>query len=229
MYRKSIAQLLEVQSKTTATNYNAHLRNIGNRRMGELLKVLLQSVDKLEYEFKEIPQLQTNYSIPPVLCHMDLQPQNMILGRRIGLSHVAGEKDDEMPSILSVLDWEETCYADPRFELLLLCRKVLANRKQADKLWEYYSNVMQERYNLDKCFFGPLEPWLKLETVHSVITLCLQEMDLQKGGRNPWERSRDLWFKISRELRRLVNLGWEFCDGIDGINGDVMMIPYERD
>ena len=200
LYRDCISRLLDGQ-KTLAKD------DFCGKRMDMLIQLLIESVNRLESESNEIPHLQLDHNIPPVLCHMDLQPQNMILCRR----PTPMDSDDGIPLIMSVLDWEEACYSDPRFELLLLCRKVVANRSQADTLWSYYSNSMQERYRLGIDYFGPIEPWLKLETVHSVITLSMQGMDLQEGGRNPWERKPDLWDKISRELSRLVELGWDFC------------------
>ena len=59
---------------------------------------------------------------------------------------------------------------------------------------------------------GPIEPWLRLETVHSLCTLLLQAMDFLGGGRSPWETKPDLWGKIDRERQRLVKMGWLFCD-----------------
>eukprot|EP00970_Alexandrium_tamarense_P013491 scaffold3435_cov249-Alexandrium_tamarense.AAC.3 len=67
---------------------------------------------------------------------------------------------------------------------------------------------------------GPLEPWLKLETVHSLCTLMLQGTDLLGGGRNPWETKPDLWGKIDRERQRLVNMGWSFCEKLHLNNFD---------
>ena len=130
-----------------------------------------------------------------VLVHMDCQPQNMIFHRSENETHVA-----------SVLDWEEAAYADPRFELILLGRKVCANRAQANMIWKTYEDECQT--------LGDIEPWLRLETMHSIITLVLQSMNLAAGGRNPWETQPDLWGKIERELHRLVGLGWEFCTEI---------------
>jgi hypothetical protein len=104
------------------------------------------------------------------------------------------------------LDWEEAAFADPRFELLLLCRKVCANRSQADEVWKVY------REELPQPNLGSVEPWLKLETVHSLTTLLLQSMDLLGGGRNPWETKPDLWGKIQREFYRLASSGWAFCN-----------------
>jgi aminoglycoside phosphotransferase (APT) family kinase protein len=86
---------------------------------------------------------------------MDCQPQNMIFYRSESETHVS-----------SVLDWEEAAYADPRFELILLGRKVCANREQADIIWKTYEDECQT--------LGDIEPWLRLETLHSIITLVLQ-------------------------------------------------------
>jgi len=46
------------------------------------------------------------------------------------------------PKVLSVFDWEDAAWADPRFDLILLCRKVCANRNQANVLWSEYANAM---------------------------------------------------------------------------------------
>jgi len=87
---------------------------------------------------------------------------------------------------------------DPRFELLLMCRKVLANHQQAQQLWDLY----QEQTGI---VLGELEPWLKLEAVHSLTTLLLQAC--AGGGRSPWEARAELWNKIQREFQRLVGSG----------------------
>jgi hypothetical protein len=85
----------------------------------------------------------------PVLVHLDLQPQNLKFGwcddngdekERKGSLH------QELPStqtsnkikVVAVLDWEDAAWADPRFEVLMLCRKVCANIDQADILWNEY-------------------------------------------------------------------------------------------
>jgi Phosphotransferase enzyme family len=130
-----------------------------------------------------------------VLVHMDCQPQNLIFRRCTGQA-----------SISSVLDWEEAAYADARFELLLMGRKVCANRKQANKIWESYENGCQ--------LLGDIEPWLRLEAIHSITTLTLQSLNLLGGGRNPWESNPDLWEKITRDFHRLIALGWEFCSDV---------------
>ena len=64
---------------------------------------------------------------------------------------------------------------------------------------------MGEKEFKTKSFIGPIDPWLKLETVHSLITLSMQGLNL--GGRSPWEGRPELWKKIIRELKRLVDLG----------------------
>lgn len=152
-------------------------------------------------------------NVPAVICHMDLQPQNMMLLKmRYAINDNLLSKSKiscfAVPQVASVLDWEEACYADPRFELLLICRKVVANRKQADCIWDHYSKVMKQRFNID---IGPLEPWLKLETIHSLLTLLMQSMNLLGGGRSPWEQKPDLKGKIEREFLRLAEMGWLFC------------------
>jgi hypothetical protein len=138
--------------------------------------------------------------LDPVLCHMDYQPQNLQFSAR-DPSHIS-----------AVLDWEEAAYGDPRFDLLLLGRKVCANEEQARTVWEEYNRTAWEesppgdadgtdRTSERPDRLGPLEPWLHLETVHSLASLLLQAAG--EGGRSPWETKPDLWGKIERELVRL--------------------------
>ena len=166
----------------------------------------------------------------PVLLHLDLQPQNLIF-----FHDVTTIQKPRMPRVFSVLDWEDAAWGDPRFDLVLVCRKVCANRDQADALWSEYANAstmagggggsggrfgesgndevsqpQKERTpnNMQTIprqgfFLGPIEPWLRLETVHSITTMLLQSIDLVNGGRNPWETKKDLWGKLEREFTRL--------------------------
>ncbi len=180
-----------------------------------LIDVISECIDTLQDESNNFSGIK---EMPSVLCHIDLQPQNMILCKNNFQND--SDDDDSIPTIFSVLDWEESCYADPRLELLLLCRKVVANRYQADALWERYELIMREYFGekiwqyrdcqRNESIIGSIEPWLKLETVHSVITMTIQGMNL--GGRNPWEEKPDLFDKISRELERLRSFGWKFCN-----------------
>jgi len=174
----------------------------------------------------------------PVLCHMDYQPQNLLFARYDAAAgsdddddddddnsddssdnHNNNDDDDDTSgvAVASVLDWEEAAYADGRFDLLLLCRKVCANAEQANSVWETY------RSELPAPRLGPIEPWLKLETVHSLLTLLLQYADSSSstdagggggggGGnsRSPWETRTDLRGKIEREFGRLKAAGWDF-------------------
>ena len=142
------------------------------------------------------------------------------------------------PAVFSVLDWEDAAWADPRFDLILLCRKVCANRDQANILWSNYarslttmskdnggdggsgndssstdegcSNTSSIRSKPDgstkkssQLKLGPIEPWLRLETIHSITAMLMQSMDFLKGGRSPWESKHDLWGKLQREFSRL--------------------------
>ena len=200
-----------------------------DKRTSFLLQMMDECINALGCEWEEydggIPP-----PLPPVLCHMDLQPQNLAFGHiesTNGFSCSNIESNDSSNhstndcSVVTVMDWEEACYADPRFELLLMCRKVLANHEQAEKLWQSYSRCVKQlstlftsksNKDIKQWEVGPLDPWLKLESVHSICTLLLQSMNLLGGGRSPWETKPDLWGKIDRERQRLVQLGWLFCD-----------------
>lgn len=168
-------------------------------RIKDILQILDSCIHGLTTEI-----LKINY-LPPALCHCDLQPQNAIFCReRQNLNHA--------PYIVSILDWEEAAIADPRFEIMLICRKVVANHEQARAVWNHYHHCLKMRFNDLANALGPLEPWLKLEGVHTLLTLCMQIMDMQGGGRNPWEQLTDLLEKINRELFRLETLGWKFCN-----------------
>lgn len=126
-----------------------------------------------------------------VLVHLDLQPQNLLFSWQQSNSQTTHASC----RVSSVLDWEDAAIADPRFELLLLGRKVCANREQAEQLWQHYMNKTDGD-------LGPLKPWLQLETTHSILTMLLQSMNMLNGGRNPWETTNDLWAKIEREITR---------------------------
>lgn len=146
-----------------------------------------QSMARLESGVARLAALQRLiHNLPPVLCHMDCQPQNLLFQQG---------NNGSLPRVASVLDWEEAAFADPRFELLLLGRKVCANLEQAQEIWREYQKAMPQDD------LGDLEPWLLLETVHSLTTLVLQALNL--GGRSPWETKPDLWGKIERECSRI--------------------------
>jgi len=180
-----MVQLYDRSHATMSTTLEQSDSN--DERLRRLLGVLGKCITKLKEHGSPNPD------ITPVLVHMDCQPQNLICYR----------SSSGTIAISTVLDWEEAAYADPRFELLLLGRKVCANREQAEVVWQ--------AYELDVQPLGPIEPWLRLETVHSITTLILQWMDLLAGGRKPWETKPDLWGKIEREVDRLILLGWDFC------------------
>jgi serine/threonine protein kinase len=123
-----------------------------------------------------------------VLVHMDLQPQNILFRK-------TQQNSEHRSTVVSVLDWEETAWADPRFELVLLCRKVCADREQANHIWNMYQKSMGDSVGI-----GNIQPWLELETVHSLTALLLQAT--ANGGRSPWEAQKDLFGKIEREFQR---------------------------
>lgn len=168
-----------------------------NTNWTKLLVVVLEQ--SILFLFEQAKQLK---KIPSVLVHCDLQPQNLMFYR------TARTSEKNIPDIACVLDWEEANFADPRFELLLICRKVCANMNQAHSVWEYYSTHIYDHFNVA---IGSIKPWMQLEGVHSVIQLLLQNCNLVGGGRNPWESKPDLVGKIDRELFRLSLLGMDFC------------------
>jgi hypothetical protein len=192
-----------------STNYC----NMNDGRTKTMLDTLQKCVTTLQDEWKS----STNSSLPPVLCHLDLQPQNLAFWHKAKIE--CTNHDATNCRVAAVMDWEEACYADPRFELILLCRKVLANREQAGVVWQFYSEQVQKWKHdiMSQCNkhedweVGPIEPWLKLECVHSLCTLIIQLLDSVGGGRSPWETKCDLIGKMERERRRLVMMGWTFC------------------
>ncbi|CAB9503673.1 expressed unknown protein [Seminavis robusta] len=187
LYQQEHVKMVQTTSATT---------NTGDPNLLAAIDVLGKAIHQLKTE-KPRP-------LPMVLCHMDCQPQNIIFAQQTDTTRA---NSNNHPRISSVLDWEEAALADPRFELLLLCRKVCANRTQAEQIWKAYQTESSS-FEL-----GPLAPWLALETVHSITSLLLQSMDLLGGGRTPWETKPDLWGKIQREIKRLVlEQGWDFCN-----------------
>jgi hypothetical protein len=202
LYRLALQRLSTAQQNSV---------RVDDERMDVLLQMMKECVDTLESHEWDVHDGRHPPFLPPVLCHMDLQPQNLTFfhDRKCDENHQYGNVHvSKHCSIASVMDFEEAAYADPRFEVLLICRKVLANIDQAQELWKSYSTHVKLRTMWD---VGPIEPWLRLETVHSLLTLMLQANDLLGCGRHPWETKPDLWGKIDRERRRLVAMGWSFC------------------
>jgi hypothetical protein len=154
-----------------------------SEKFARWISTLAQAIERLKLFSRSISPL------PAVLVHMDLQPQNLLMGK------IAKSKQ---LVVRSVLDWEDCALADPRFDLLMICRKVVANKTQAMAIWKHYE--VKTHRNL-----GPIEVWLQLETTHSITTLLSQKMNLLGGGRNPWETETDLWGKLERESQRLDN------------------------
>ena len=188
----------------------------------QIIHVWLQCVKQLRKESFQNGKPAIRM-LPPVLCHLDLQPQNIMF-----YNDKENTSSMEIPNIRCVLDWEEAAFADPRFELLLIGRKVCANLSQAEIVWEYYNNSMQSLLKSmgleDESFeLGKIYPWLKLEAVHSLLTMILQmgihvdTLHSQSGRGEMWETSTDLLNKINREFLRLASLGWTFCRGCNDI------------
>lgn len=202
------------------------------------IKLFIKCVQKLRQEETTKTMTKVISDLPPVLCHLDLQPQNLMFYDDYD-DFTKEEKEQKIPKIRSVLDWEEAAFADPRFELLLICRKVCCNYEQAQKVWTYYQQKMNECIRVsdfasppsDSFDLGVIDPWLKLEGLHSILTLLLQAniLDIDrrnedannvsmmedskstKGRGKTWETRIDLLEKIKREFYRLSYLGWDFC------------------
>ena len=229
--------ITKMPNHNVGSTYTAILKNAS-----QMLKTAIDTLYSDQVESSPMPNLG------PVLCHMDLQPQNLIFGAlprssvSSDVSRSSHEDNDiystltsSPPSkcqLLSVLDWEETAYADPRFELLLLCRKVCANREQADYIWQYYNDQINERlarYEGDhQIQLGSIIPWLKLEAMHSITTILLE--CVAGGGRgaaNPCLSNTigtaaskqqmvchngTVLAKMQREFQRLHALGFTFCN-----------------
>uniref|UniRef100_A0A7S4ANW8 Aminoglycoside phosphotransferase domain-containing protein n=1 Tax=Pseudo-nitzschia australis TaxID=44445 RepID=A0A7S4ANW8_9STRA len=203
-------------------------RDHGDSRLAECLQRLKLVLDGLESRVDAtiLPPLD------PVLVHMDLQPQNLIFCNPSASTNRSGTSNppSRFPAVFSVLDWEDAAWADPRFDLILLCRKVCANREQANVIWSDYERallvlasnndvknssttsianhggkgeIIEPNDKQQTRFLGSIELWLGLETVHSITTMLLQSLDLVNGGRNPWETKKDLWGKLQREFTRL--------------------------
>ena len=212
LYRDAYISMMKNLSTATVSNDIHKLSNnqSGSPRMKDCLERLNQLLIVLESNVAAVNTL------PPALVHMDLQPQNLIFCKSDDESKNNG--NDNTISIFSVLDWEDTGWADLRFDLLLLCRKVCSNRNQAENIWSEYETSMnmmvaaQQQQQQNPVSLGLIDPWLQLETVHSITTMLLQSMDLLNGGRNPWETKTDLWGKLEREFIRWDN---KHCDGID--------------
>ena len=253
---RMIHQYCQLQKQTYPCNTD---NNGEQQRYHDALNELQKAIQQLQEYAKTIPPW------PPVLVHLDLQPQNIFMTSQkvqtMDINHTTTTKTTKTTAMImttkrndalrarptklqrirTVLDWEDATWADPRFDLLLMGRKVMANYNQAELLWNWYeiqwSNYhdnnhqkqqqqqqeqqQQEEEQEEEAShsepslsfssssspgtqkLGNMEPWLYLETTHSVTTLLLQSMNLLGGGRNPWETSLDLWGKVERELIRL--------------------------
>lgn len=209
-YHDMIAVYRDALERLSTAHHHA-TKVVDDERMDTLLQMMEKCVDALEHEWDDDENGRPP-PLPAVLCHMDLQPQNLTFWHDRGIDeNNANDRHIHVSqhcSVASLMDFEEAAYADPRFEVLLICRKVLANKFQAEELWKSYAIRVKMETSWD---VGPIEPWLRLETVHSLLTLLLQANDLLGGGRNPWETKPDLIAKIDRERRRLVKMNWSFC------------------
>lgn len=155
---------------------------------GSISLDLRNAINKLGDSIRELARKcelgQTPSPLPPRVCHLDLQPQNVLCVQVGGVA-----------KIKVIFDWEEASFSDPRFELLMIGRKVCANERQAETVWKSYERLVGVS-------LGKIDAWLELEVVHSLCSLLLQA--LSGGGRSPWESIPDLRGKIDRELQRLA-------------------------
>jgi thiamine kinase-like enzyme len=229
--RLLLNSITTVESTTENEMCNQSRRNKIVYFLRDACSTLQQAIDTLFHEEANVNPIDY---LPPVVCHMDLQPQNLLFASTVPPKcHLASASNHVHTSFLvSVLDWEETAYADLRFELLLLCRKVCANSTQAECIWQLYPQMIQEQNctttsnaTIGTLELGSIVPWLKLETVHSITTLLLQCLaGGVRGNMNNSntiynsntpiddEQQSDIYGKVQREFQRLNHMGWSFCD-----------------
>ena len=197
VYQRAYQTLKEAERRGLQASDTNVLSNQELEQWNKVMELLDRAINDIlpANARNHVPPLLPPFPTTGVLVHLDLQSQNLLFRHNSQVS--------------SVLDWEDAALADPRFELLLLGRKVCANREQAEQVWSRYSNAVLQQPSppsqgkgAGAATLGPLRPWLQLETVHSLLTLLLQSTDLLNGGRNPWESSRDLRGKIQREMTR---------------------------
>lgn len=117
-----------VEKYRTAVDAMSQAHAANDDKVIAAISTLHQCVAQLERDAIDVQDL------PSVLVHMDLQPQNLVFGRcRMNptacQTFSTRETATDKWCIAAVLDWEDAAYADPRFELLLLGRKV--SRKDA--------------------------------------------------------------------------------------------------
>ena len=228
LYQQAHQEMTEIMMQQQQPQQQIHSieeNDKDSNKLVQAIRILGKCVLQLEQEMQRNEHVAN--PLPFVLVHMDCQPQNLIFARSTHhgktlqrLNTNNNDDDDENKNtpqrhsslhVSSVLDWEEAAFADPRFELVLLGRKVCANEEQAKHLWYNYQEAFGDYY-LD---LGTIDPWLRLETVHSLSTLLLQSLNHEEYGRSPWETKPDLWGKISREFQRLARAGWTFCACIE--------------
>lgn len=133
----------------------------------------MAAINSLQKAIQEVEVVQKRNGLdqdashPHVLLHLDCQPQNLFFTGGL-------ENSERRPSrIYSVLDWEESTIGDGRFELLLLGRNVCASREQASFIWKTYEAEFPG--------LGPLDPWLRLGSLHTITSLLLQLTNVTAG------------------------------------------------
>uniref|UniRef100_A0A7S1BSL3 Aminoglycoside phosphotransferase domain-containing protein n=1 Tax=Corethron hystrix TaxID=216773 RepID=A0A7S1BSL3_9STRA len=196
-YAKMVKLYTEVLSglRQQVTTQNEAFHDAKRTYILAILQIMGTGIDQLKIHAESLSPLG------PVLCHGDMQPQNLMFWTS-DTGDKARRGSKTIPNVACVLDWEEAGWADPRFELVLICRKICSDRNQADIIWKAYGDVLLELHNTD---IGSIDPWLKMEGVHSVLT------EISKVVKVTYKRNVALEGKIERELYRLGNLGWTFC------------------
>ncbi|GMI45001.1 hypothetical protein TrCOL_g9319 [Triparma columacea] len=154
--------------------------------------------------------------LPPVVVHCDLQPQNLCLGtaqdvggeRREGTWTRREDNDTTTTTttyfIEGVVDYEEARFADPRFELMFMCRRVCCDLEQASIVWGMFSEFSKgEGWEV-----GGLEGWMKLECLVTLAGCVVRgsgmgEEWIKKEGRGEGRQDQEEeWRKYEREIER---------------------------
>jgi len=222
-HRISHDLLIEVQKRENQEGIYISVNPVPliNEQLIRHTHLLYNYTSQLTTEVERRGNQELHRNPPGVLCHCDLQPQNLMFF----WTSISDVDTHTVPSIACVLDWEEAAYADPRFEIVLICRRVCCDINQARVVWDNYTRWVDHEFNhYDRnIIIGPLEPWLILEGLHNICIWLLQAWEMtrfwsssdlgssaSRTGRNPWEDRKTLEGKIEREFQRFNTYGWNF-------------------